>query len=110
MALENVPRDFVEMFLFFYPQIDVLEERDNKGNNLAHILVEEFYTVDASHHEFCICDNKQKHHYRRNFQSYRTKMSKAASDDDFIKEFTKLLQIKNDKGTTPMYEAMNCGE
>jgi len=30
------------MFTFFYPDIDILQERDRKGNNLAHIIIKGF--------------------------------------------------------------------
>lgn len=33
----------ISMFKFFYPNMDILKERDSKNNNLAHIIIKDFH-------------------------------------------------------------------
>ena len=42
--MDKVPENLFDMFVYFYPTIDILQGRDNKGNNLAHILSKDYNT------------------------------------------------------------------
>jgi hypothetical protein len=102
--LQSLSEGFLRQLIEFHPEVDMIKDKDSKGNCLAHYSDKFYFNDYFKDGTFGEMDGTPMQ--ERYFSYWYAAFSKQESGDAFVKEFTRLLQEPNDAGLTPMLKAL----